>query len=91
MASASSILMLAVVVELGSDTELPLGESERVDFFPIVAKASLELPRPLWPWRQRLANGLSCILLGQQLRYASDSRRHRPVVLHLDELRSQSQ
>ena len=43
MASASSILMLAVVVELGSDTELPLGESERVDVFPIVAKASLAL------------------------------------------------
>ena len=43
MASASSILMLAVVVELGSDTEFPVGESERVDVFPIVAKASLAL------------------------------------------------
>ena len=44
MASASSsVLMLAVVVELSSDTELALGESERVDVFPIVAKASLAL------------------------------------------------
>ena len=31
VASASSVLMLVVVVELCSDTEFPLGESERVD------------------------------------------------------------
>ena len=42
-ASASSVLMMVVVVELCSDTELRLGESERVDVFPIVAKASLAL------------------------------------------------
>ena len=43
MTSASSVLMLVIVVELCSDTEFPLGESERVDVFPIVAKASLAL------------------------------------------------
>ena len=42
-ASASSVLMMVVVVELCSDTEFSLGESERVDVFPIVAKASLPL------------------------------------------------
>ena len=40
MASASSVLMLVVAVELCSDTEFLVGESESVDVSPIVAKAS---------------------------------------------------
>ena len=83
MASASSVLMLVVVVELCSDTEFPLGESERVDVFPIVAKGSLALAAT--------SHRLFCILHGQRQRCASDFRRHRPVDLHLDELRSQFQ
>ena len=41
VASASSVLMLVVVVELCSGTEFLVRESESVDVFPIVVKASL--------------------------------------------------
>ena len=48
VASSSSVLtsvLMLVVVELCTNTKLPMCESESVDVFPIVAKASLARER----------------------------------------------